>query len=178
MRSLYGTRDASRNWEAVWAKLLTNLQFILGTFSICVLFNVERQLFVFVHGDDFINLGKNKEVEWLKQEMSKELMVKETARLGPLRSDDKDVICLNRIISLVERDGLIEVEYECGERGTITIDSGAGVSVWPRGRLPGVAVDRSVKAVEMTAANGTKIPHYVRKVVRFKGIKTGFRGQA
>ena len=28
----------------------------------------------------------------------------------------KKVVCLNRTISLVERDGLIEVEYECDPR--------------------------------------------------------------
>ena len=55
----------------------------------------------------------NKEVEWQKQEVSKELMAKETERSRPLRLDDKGAVCLNRIASLVERDRLIEVEHEC-----------------------------------------------------------------
>ena len=56
---------------------------------------------------------RNKEVEWQKQEVSKELMVKETERSRPLRLRNKGAVCLNRIASLVERDRLIEVEYEC-----------------------------------------------------------------
>ena len=59
---------------------------------------------------------RNKEVEWQKQEVSKELMVKETERSRPLRLDDKGAVCLNRIASLVERDRLIEVEYESDPR--------------------------------------------------------------
>ena len=55
----------------------------------------------------------SKEVEWQKHGVSKELMVKETERSRPLRLDDKGAVCLNRIASLVERDRLIEVEYEC-----------------------------------------------------------------
>ena len=55
---------------------------------------------------------------------------------------------------------------------TAALDSGAGVSVWPRGRKAG----RSVllpkkKGIGMVAANGTRIEHYGQRKVSFKGVK-------
>ena len=47
---------------------------------------------------------------------------------------------------------VLDVKYEAGGEGTITLDSGAGVSVWPADLLPGVAMMPKEEGLRMVAA--------------------------
>jgi hypothetical protein len=68
----------------------------------------------------------------------------------------------------VERGTFVfDVEYEGGTEGTITLDSGAGVNVWPEHLLPEVPLGPPEAGLRMTAANGTEIPSRGVKVVKF-----------
>ena len=75
---------------------------------------------------------------------------------------------------------VFDIQVEDGEKITVTLDSGAGCSVWPRGWNPGkdsklLPRDQSVR---MVAANGTDIPCYGQRVVKFRGIQeSDFPGQ-
>ena len=51
------------------------------------------------------------------------------------------------------------------DEGTVTLDSGAGVSVWPEG-------------LHMVAANGTEIRNLGQKVIKFRGVGVETRGVA
>ena len=54
----------------------------------------------------------------------------------------------------------------------ITLDSGAGCNVWPRGRSGGNSTLTPKKpGIGMVVANGTKIEHYGQRKVQFKGIQ-------
>ena len=57
------------------------------------------------------------------------------------------------------------------EKGEATLDSGAGVSVWPRGKLKGVKMHPKQKVLKMVAANGTEIKNEGQKVIRFRGVE-------
>ena len=79
----------------------------------------------------------------------------------------------------VERGTFVfDVEYEGGKDGTITLDSGVGVNVWPENLLPEVPLNPPEAGLRMTAANGTEIPSRGVKIVRFvgkaKSEKSGF----
>ena len=64
---------------------------------------------------------------------------------------------------------VFDVEYDDGLEGTITLDSGAGASVWPaRERLHVPLLPRK-PGLRMCAANGSEINNYGRKVMKFKG---------
>ena len=71
---------------------------------------------------------------------------------------------------------VLDVKYAAGGEGTITRDSGAGVSVWPADLLPGVAMMPKEEGLRMVAANGTLIPNIGRKLVKFQG-RQGFARQ-
>jgi hypothetical protein len=119
----------------------------------------------------------------------------------PLASAVKMVRAGNRIV-LEDRDSYIEnlatgermkvivkdetfvfdVTYENDEQGTITLDSGAGVNVWPKSsHVPGRNLAKK-EGLRMCAANGTEIPNLGRKVISFRGRAAepvmGFSGQA
>jgi hypothetical protein len=106
----------------------------------------------------------------------------------PLASAVKVVEAGNRIVmskgeAYIENEGtgdrmplriergtfVFDVEYEGGKEGTITLDSGAGVNVWPENLLPEVPLGPPEAGLRMTAANGTEIPSRGVKVVKFVG---------
>ena len=55
------------------------------------------------------------------------------------------------------------------EKGEVTLDSGAGVSVWPKGKMKEVKLLPKQKGLRMKAANGTEIVNEGQKVIRFRG---------
>ena len=61
----------------------------------------------------------------------------------------------------VERGTYVfDVKYNNGEEGTITLDSGAGVNVWPDGMLKDIPLRPPEPGLKMTAANGTEDPEH------------------
>ena len=69
---------------------------------------------------------------------------------------------------------VFDVEYQNGEQGTITLNSGAGVGVWPRELQREVPMMPKDPTLRMTAANGTAIDNLGTKVIRFKGVESSF----
>ena len=69
------------------------------------------------------------------------------------------------------------VELDDMSKDVVTLDSGAGCSVWPRGRHAGKAKMEAKKpGVGMVAANGTPIEHLGQRKVRFRGVKAETAG--
>ena len=79
------------------------------------------------------------------------------------------------------QDGVyvMDVELEDQTEEVITLDSGAGLNVWPKGRSAGGAQMTAKKAgIGMVAANGTPIAYYGQRQVRFRGIRAEEAGFA
>ena len=71
-----------------------------------------------------------------------------------------------------------EVQMESGEMVKVTLDSGAGCNVWPRGLQSGAELRDKKEGMRMVAANGTDIKNYGRRLVRFRGVQAqGFAGR-
>lgn len=67
---------------------------------------------------------------------------------------------------------VFDVQLDDLSEDVITLDSGAGCSVWPRGRHAGKArMTEKKRGVGMIAANGTPIAHYGQRRINFKGVK-------
>ena len=66
---------------------------------------------------------------------------------------------------------VFDVELTNGESEVITLDSGAGVHVRPRGRCEDVPKNEGLR---MCAANGTPITTLGRKLINFRGTASGF----
>jgi hypothetical protein len=73
---------------------------------------------------------------------------------------------------------VFDVEFDDGDHSTITLDSGAGVNVWPKGLKTNIPMEAKNESLKMFAANGTPIEHVGTKQVRFKGIAAPFHGQS
>ena len=65
---------------------------------------------------------------------------------------------------------VFDVTYEDGEQGTITLDSGAGVNVWPKNLKPNIPMEAKKQGLNMFAANGTPIEHVGTKTGQGNGI--------
>ena len=110
----------------------------------------------------------------------------------PLASAVKMVRCGNRVVLDEERSFtmnkvtgecmeirvkdetfVFDVQYENGEQGTITLDSGAGDHVWPKGQLNDVPILPRKKGLRMCAANGSEIKNHGRKLIKFRGNDLG-----
>jgi hypothetical protein len=72
---------------------------------------------------------------------------------------------------------VFDVEFSEGEDGTITLDSGAGVNVWPKNKLKNVPMMPKKNGLTMKAANGTEIANYGRKIIKFRGISLAEKEQ-
>ena len=66
-RNMYGCRDAGVNWEFAICKVMTEIGFVQGKASPCIYRHFERQLRVWVHGDDFVPSGHIINVKWFFQ---------------------------------------------------------------------------------------------------------------
>ena len=67
---------------------------------------------------------------------------------------------------------VLDVEFtEADEKGTITLDSGAGVNVWPNHMLKGLSMLPKREGLKMVAANGTAIDNLGQKIIKFRGVE-------
>ena len=62
------------------------------------------------------------------------------------------------------------VEYEGGKERSITLDSGAGVNVLPKGLQKAVPTMPKQKGLKMPAASGTEIENLGRKMIKLRGV--------
>ena len=69
---------------------------------------------------------------------------------------------------------VFDVEYRGGEHGTKTLDSGAGVNVFPEELPRAVPMQPRDPRLHMTAANGSTIENMGTKIIRFRGREPGF----
>ena len=64
-RCLYGTRDAPARWEAFLAAELEKHGFVQGVASPCCFRHRSRDVRCVVHGDDFVFVGSDRELDWV-----------------------------------------------------------------------------------------------------------------
>ena len=57
LRSTHGCRDAGVNWEFAICQVLIAIGFVQDRASPCIHRHLEKQLRVWVHGDDFVPLS-------------------------------------------------------------------------------------------------------------------------
>ena len=75
---------------------------------------------------------------------------------------------------------VFDVKYQDGDTGEITLDSGAGVSVWPKGHKQElIRVGPKKEGLKLVAANGTIIENVGQTRVVFRGVAPAapFSGQ-
>lgn len=96
--SMYGTRDAAQNWGEECAATMEKAGFTRGKASPCTFNHHYRRLKCYVHGDDFVTVGLDKDLKWMRAELEKAYELK-THVLGPDKEDLKQVRVLNRVLT-------------------------------------------------------------------------------
>ena len=136
--SLYGTRDAARNWAGSVAKTLENIGFLSGKASPCNFHHPHREISLTVHGDDFTSCGRESDLRWLEQELTKAYEIK-TDYLGPDKSRGhlQELRILNRVITWTA-DGL---SYEADQRHSELIIADLGLTTAKPVTSPGTKED-------------------------------------
>ena len=117
--SMYGARDAVQNWYKECSQQLVRMRFRQGVASPCTFYHHERQLRIYVHGDNYVSTGTTENLQWMRAELEKRYQVK-TQVLGPGEGQLKQVNILYRIVSW---DGSRGIVYEADPRhAEIVID--------------------------------------------------------
>ena len=86
--------------------------FVQGTACPCIFLNVELDVVVSAHGDDFTAVGPRDSLDQYEAMLEKAYELKKGGRLGPGAEDDNEATCLNQII----RWGADGIEYEADPR--------------------------------------------------------------
>ena len=74
--SMYGTRDAALSWANEYSETLKEAGFKQGSSNTCLFHNHKLGVSVMVHGDDFIFMGNEGDLEWFKRMISAKYEVK------------------------------------------------------------------------------------------------------
>ena len=109
--SLYGTRDAARNWSNTVEEHLKRIGFEQGKASGNIYYHKRRKLSTLVHGDDYVTVGSEENAQWLKEELEKVYEIK-TSMVGRRYGLEKEVRVLNRIMRWTHEGW----EYEADQR--------------------------------------------------------------
>ena len=64
LKSMFGTRQASSNWEHFYAEVLKDAGCVQGVSNPCLFIHPEHRIRVSVHGDVFMMLGVYEDLMW------------------------------------------------------------------------------------------------------------------
>ena len=103
--SIYGTRDAAQNWANEYTDMLINIGFRQGRAYPCVFHHKARGIRTFVHGDDYVSVAEEKELEWMKRQLESKYQIK-TQSLGPGERHQQELEILNRIVGWCNEKGI------------------------------------------------------------------------
>ena len=78
----------------------------------CMFMHTVRRIMVVVHGDDFVCLGEDADIEWFNEQMATAYEHKRVGNIGPELNDDKSMKILNRVLTWTD-EGL---EFEADQR--------------------------------------------------------------
>jgi hypothetical protein len=93
---LYGCRPAAQAWEEHYSETLAAAGFKKLISSPVAFINEERDLMCVVHGDDFVVVGIDEELDFVRKVLQDAYEIKDRGRLGSGESDLKEVDMLGR----------------------------------------------------------------------------------
>lgn len=113
MASLYGTSDASANWQEEVNKSMKQWGSEMGKRNPCTYFYAKRKLRCLVHGDGFVCAGGVEDLKLCKARLQERFEIKRaTVGTDEAAGEIREARILNRIIRVTE-DGS---EYEADQR--------------------------------------------------------------
>ena len=107
LQSLYGTRDASSNWEKEYCRSLAAGGFVRGSASPCHFWKPSWDVRLLVHCDDFFAVGPMDGLQKFRNLMTSNYECKVDC-IGVGKNDPKQLRVLGRVITI----GEMGVTYE------------------------------------------------------------------
>ena len=152
--SLYGTRDASMNWQEEVAKCMVKCGFKVGQFNPCMYYSAAREIRFLVHGDDFVCVGEAEELQWLEKCLKERFEIK-SKMTGLREGESREERILNRVIRVSESGW----EYEADQRHADLIIRETGASKLSSLSHPGgdkKTIEEEVKSEELKGQEATR----------------------
>lgn len=113
--SMDGTRDTALNWHQHCKGHLEMIGFRQGTSNPCIFYHVDRNIRVFIHGDDYVASGSDLNLKWMAKEMPDKYECK-VHILGPDIADESQVKNLNRMTTWHGKGKGPMITYEADPR--------------------------------------------------------------
>ena len=120
-KTMYGTLDAAERWGEHYAAVLTRAGFTRGTASPCHFHHRRLDVWVLVHGDDFVVVSRRAGRQHTESALRAAYEIK-VDLAGPEAADAKEVKTLGRIVSFGP-DG-ITCEADPGHLESVVHDLG------------------------------------------------------
>ena len=126
LRSMYGCREAGVKWEFAICQVMIAIGFVQGRASPCLFRHLEKQLRVWVHGDNFVPLSYIVNVTWFCVKLQEFWVVTNQEIIGPPGYHDcvQSIRVLSRIVEWTP-DG---ITGEAGPRHAELIRKSFGVT--------------------------------------------------
>ena len=131
--SMYGTRDAARNWEARYREVLITLGFQQGASNPCVFTHRQKDIHTVVHGDDFTSEGEHDQLRWMQKKLEEQFALK-TKVMGAAPALHKELCVLNRRISWDEKG----IKYEADTKHVMLLKKDMNMEHCKCASTPGV----------------------------------------
>ena len=96
-RSMYGTLDAAQRWAEHYTRILVEAGFVKGAASPCHFFHPSRNIYMLVHGDDFLAVADDAELTWVDMLLKKHYTCKSSV-IGPGPGSEQEGRILGRIV--------------------------------------------------------------------------------
>ena len=156
LASLYGTRDASANWQEEVAKCMAEWGFITGKYNPCMYRHPSKQILCLVHGDDFVSVGESSKLQWLKGKLKERFEIKtKTVGAKEAEGEVREARILNRIIRRTDEGW----EYEADQRHADLIVQETGANKLSTLSHPGgekKTIDEEENSEELVGAEATR----------------------
>ena len=107
--SMYGTRDAALNWSKEYDETLKAAGFKQGASNPCLFHNKEINVSVMVHGDDFVAVGTEKNLQATRAALESKYKIKVEV-VGTGKDQVSEVRILNKVIRLTEQGVELEAD--------------------------------------------------------------------
>ena len=138
-----------------------SIGFNQGLASPCLFFRPERNVRVFIHGDDYVSSGHSDDLVWLGKELSKAFECK-ISIMGPEEQDQKEIEVLNRWLTWSNNEGHHAITYEADPKHAEIIIQELGMNdakelATPIARLVPVKVV-TVMLLALTSMNSLRLP--------------------
>ena len=98
LKSMYGTRDAAKNWENCYSEFMEGIGMMRGKTSACTFWSKDKDIRAVVHGDDFTLCGVEEDLARVQSWMKCWFEIKVRGVLGLDAEDDKEISILGRIV--------------------------------------------------------------------------------